>query len=131
MKTKEELIQSYVDLEKQRRSINEEQSNVIKELSGLSGHKVGEIIKWTEKGRTKRTGGSIWRPEYIQLPDKERKAVLTRIEPHIYIYGDKTNFSFLYYFKPVKADGGVSTNRVIPRDDYEWTGEIHKDYINK
>lgn len=131
MKTKEELIQSYVDLEKKRRSINEEQSNVIKELRGLAEHKVGEIIKWTETGRRKRTGGSIWRPEYKPLPDRERKAVLTRIEPHISMLGDKPDFYLIYCFCPIKEDGGVSLNRVHPSEGYEWTGEIHKDYINK
>ena len=130
MKTKEELIQSYVDLQKQRKSIDEKQSDIINELCGLAEHKVGEIVKWTETGRTKRTGGSIWRPEYKHLPDKERKAVLTRIEPHIYMFGEP-KFDFIYCFNPIKEDGGVSANRVRPSDGYEWTGEIHKDYINK
>lgn len=33
-----------------------------------------------------------------------------------------------YEFAAIKKDGGVSLNNVYPQKDYEWTGEIHKDF---
>lgn len=97
------------------------------ELVLLAPHKVGEIVKWVEKGRQKRVGGTIWHPKYEQQPDKEVVAVLTKVEAEVSTICD-TGLYYHYEFKPIKKDGGVSLNNVCPPKDYEWTGEVHKDY---
>lgn len=97
------------------------------ELAKLAPHKVGEIVKWVEKGRRKRVGGTIWHPKFEQQPDKEVVAVLTKVEAEIDTTFDREP-RYYYEFKPIKKDGGISQNAVCPPKDIEWTGEIHESY---
>lgn len=97
------------------------------ELVLLAPHKVGEIVKWVEKGRQKRVGGTFWHPKYEQQLDKEVVAVLTKVEAEINTTFDREP-RYYYEFKTIKKDGGVSQNSVYPRGELEWTGEIHESY---
>lgn len=97
------------------------------ELALLAPHKVGEIVKWVEKGRQRRVGGTIWHPKFEQQPDKEVVAVLTKVEAEINTTFDREP-RYYYKFKPLKKDGGISQNSVYPRGELEWTGEIYESY---
>lgn len=92
--TQEELIQKYKENEDAVKALQASQRDVLKQLEAFYPHKVGEIIRWTEKGRKKKVGGSIWHPVYEQLPDKEHLAVLTLIKPSIWIWQDEPEITY-------------------------------------
>ena len=127
---KEELISKYVENKKAIDGLTKDNKDILKELTTFVEHKVGEIVKWTETGRRKRVGGSMWHPVYEDLPAKEHEAVLTKLSASIWVWTDNNpSLSYEYEFCPIKADGGVSKNRCYPnKDKIIWTGEIHKDY---
>jgi len=130
--TREELIQKYVDNQEQIKRTNEENIEIKKEIALTFEHKVGEIVKWTEKGRRKNVG-NFFNPKWETLPDVEHVAVLTKITPSIFVFSDgRVSFSWELEFKPIKKDGGMSMNKCyVNKDKIEWTGDIHKDYQNK
>ena len=131
IRTREELIKEYVAKDKEIYRLREESIDILKDIAATFEHKVGEIIKWTEQGGKRRVGGSIYHPEYVDMPDKERIAVLTAIKPSVRTWNDKEPYVFWNLeFKPLKKNGELSQNRVCPHD-YEWTGEIYKDFIGK
>jgi len=128
MKTKEELLQQYVDNLNKIHRINEEQKEVLNELRNYADHKVGEIIKWTIPAYKARVGGDRWNPIYGEVPAKEKTAVLTKVNISVTNYNNRTNFGVSYNFSGIKKDGHVSQVSVWPRRDYVWTGEIHEDF---
>lgn len=129
--TREELIQKCVDNEKEIKRLKEKKESILKEIALTYEHKLGEIVKWTETGRLKNAG-SWAHPQLVRLPDVEHIAVLTKIEPLIWLFESKVSFSWRTEFRPIKKDGGISANRVVVNNDkIEWTGDIHKNYQNK
>lgn len=131
MKTKEELLQAYQENYNEIQRLQEQKKAIVDELKLLDEHKVGEIVRWTEKNRIKRVGGTVWRPEYESQPDKDRAAVLTDIRVSIDLWRGVPELRMGYEFKTIKVDGGISMNHTYPEEGFVWTGEIHKDYINK
>lgn len=129
---REELIQKYVDNQKEIERIKKENSEIKKEIALTFEHKVGEIVKWTEKGRRKNVGNWL-HPKYENLPDIEHEAVLTNVSPNINMwFGGKIDMSWGLVFRQIKKDGGVSMNTCrVNTDNIEWTGDIHKNYQNK
>lgn len=65
--TQEELIQKYKENEDAVKALQESQRDVLNQLKAFYPHKVGEIVKWTEKGRKRKIGGTMWHPDYEQL----------------------------------------------------------------
>lgn len=130
--TREELIQKYVDNQKEIKRIKEESLEIKKEIALTFEHKVGEIVKWAEKGRRKNVG-SYFHPKYEDLPDIEHEAVLTNVSPNINIWFDgKISMSWELTFRPIKKDGHISMNRCyVDKDKIEWTGDIYKNYQTK
>lgn len=127
--TQEELIQKYKENEDAVKALKASQIDVLKQLKAFYPHKEGEIVKWTEKGRKKRVGGSIWHPVYEQLPDKEHLAVLTDIKPSIWLWQDKPDLTYHMEFNEIRKDGELSKNHCyVDKDNMQWTGEIFKDY---
>ena len=98
------------------------------ELTKLAPHKVGEIVNIVVKGKNKNVG-TMWKPNFVVLPDKQVEAVLTNIEAEVGSY-ENINLYYRYTFKPIKKDGGISQHAISPRgkDTVEWNGVIHKDY---
>ena len=98
------------------------------ELTKLAPHKVGEIVNIVVKGKNKNIG-TMWKPNFVMLPDKKVEAVLTKVEAEISSCGNSKLY-YHYTLKPVKKDGGISKNAIWLRgnDAVEWTGVIHKDY---
>ena len=126
-----ELSEKYLAFKDAEQEARTKALEVQKELSQLSPHKVGEIVKWTEVNR-KRVGGTFWKPVYQDLPPVERKAVLTFVKAYVDRWNDGTiALSHRYEFKPIKKDGGISQQHTHPNYGYEWTGEIHRDFIDK
>ena len=70
---------------------------------------------------------------YKEIPEKEISAVLVSINPRINQWGDRElELHYGLEFKSIKKDGGISQNSVhVNREEIIWTGEIHKDYIDK
>lgn len=111
----------YREAEKEARRLG---IKTLNELSALAPHKVGEIVKWTEC--KKKNVGTWMKPVYEDMPPKDCYAVLTMVDV---IADDKDKLYYRYEFKSIKKDGGISEKRVhIRAKDYEWTGDIHKDY---
>lgn len=131
MNTKEELIKKYIENSNETERLKKERISILRELEMFSGHKVGEIVRWTEKNRRKRVGGTMWHPTYIDMPDKVHEAVVTNITTSVDVrFVKEPTVRFRFEFKPIKNDGGISQNCAYPRsEELEWTGEIHKDYI--
>lgn len=131
MKEKEkELVEKYLAYKDAEMESRTKALEVQKELSQLAPHKAGEIVKWSEKTQ-KRVGGTTWRPVY-QESLVEKRAVLVAVRVHISRWNNGTiDLKYIYDFNPIKKDGGISLNGTYPRDGYEWTGEVHKDYIHK
>lgn len=94
-------------------------------------HKKGDVIKWTETGRRKNVG-TIWNPKYVDVADSERKGVVRRVIPSIFVWeGHLSSFKFDYEFVVLKKDGSIGVNQVyVGSGRYEWTGE-HVDLDNK
>lgn len=123
-----ELAEKYLAYKLEEREAGRKELEVQNELSQLAPHKVGEIVKWTEV-KQKRVGGTFWKPVYQDLPPVERRAVLTFVKAYVDRWRDcSVDLIYKYTFKPIKKDGGISQNGTYPNRDYEWTGEIHKDY---
>lgn len=94
-------------------------------------HKRGDVIKWTETGRRKNVGSWL-NPRYVDIADSERKGVVRRVIPSIFIHEGKLhNFHYDYEFVVLKKDGSIGVNQVyVGSVNYEWTGE-HVDMDNK
>lgn len=122
------LIDKYLGLKEAERETFKKSLDVLKELSALAPHKVGEIIKWTEN-KVRRVGGSDWRPVYKELPPVERKAVLKTVKADIYIWHTTGgyDFKYIYEFYPIKKDGTISQQSCHPNSNYEWTDETYKE----
>lgn len=127
MKTKEQLIQLYLENRKSIEAIKEKQSDIIGQLRVLAPHKEGEIITWVETDR-RRNIGSIWHPVYKELPDVTHAAVCVGVTPRFSTIDD--SFSYGYSFCPIKKDGHLSVNHAYPPSDYTWTGEYFKNPTN-
>ena len=135
--TKEELVNKFVENAHAIKEIETKQKGIKENLRELCGHKVGEIIEWTERGRKKNIG-NLLRPKFEPLPDKEHKAVLIRVTPNIHIWStmcdneEHVDFFYSYEFHEITKSGSISQRQVYVRDElYEWTGKIHKDYQKK
>ena len=126
--TKEEkvLVDAYVKYNGIAKENNRLANETLKELANLSPHKKGEIIKWTEH-KTKNVG-TYWNPKIVKLSPIERVAVLDEVKASVgdWSIGD-IDLYYTYRFKSINKDGSASKNCIYPHD-YEWTGEIHKDY---
>lgn len=123
----DELIQKYYDHKNAEAREKRNAEETLERLALLAPHKKGEIIRWKETGRTKNVG-TTWHPNRIALPDMEREAVLVKVTAKINTFFRSKDVDYDYEFSPIKNDGGISQNHVYPRSDFEWTGEIHKDY---
>ena len=126
MKTKEQLIQLYLDNVKVIKTLQERQKSIIEELVELCPHKVGEIVKWRETGRTKNVGNFL-HPQFKKLPDKDCTAVLSRVKTYFGMFDDSEDMEYHYEFKGITKSGRASLYNVHPRGDYEWTGEYLKE----
>jgi hypothetical protein len=125
---KERLVLEYNKVEEEIVQLKEKRKSVLKELSLLDGHKVGEIVKWVETNRTKNEGWTL-NPRYVPLPDKEHIAVLTNIDVTVSWNGF---VRYTHTFRPINKDGSISKNNCyVSEREIEWTGEIHKDYQDK
>jgi len=91
-------------------------------LSECAPHRVGDVVKWVETNRRKNVG-STWHPKLEALPDREHKAIVTRIIPSVFEFKGETTVSYKYEFSPIKKDGGIANTSTYPRSGYEWTGE--------
>ena len=93
------------------------------EIAEQAPHKVGDIIKWTEKGHKKNVG-TTWNPKFVDVSDRERKAAVNRVIPCIYFQnGQLMSFKYDYEFVALKKDGTASKNSVYVFSTYEWTDE--------
>ena len=128
---KEELIKKYLENEEEIKRLRNDNRDVLCQISSMYEHKVGEIIKWTKPSEKRLIG--YFSHNYKEIPEKEISAVLVSIKPRIDQWGGRE--PELFYgleFKSIKKDGGISQNSVhVNRDEIIWTGEIHKDYIDK
>lgn len=127
-KTKEELVRQYVENRKEIERLNKEDSAILTQCKSFFGHQVGEIAVYKETGRRKQVG-SLWRPRYEALPDKEIRCVLMYVQPLIDIFDNELHFKATFH--PIKKDGHVSQKSCYVRtDEVVWTGEIHEDFQN-
>lgn len=85
--TREELIRKYIENEDEIKRLRENNVGILNEIALTHEHKVGEIIKWKEKGKRKNVG-NYYHPIWETLPDVERIAVLTKITPSINVWSD-------------------------------------------
>lgn len=123
-----ELAERWLECERVAREKKTEAYDVLMELTALAPHKLGEVIRWEEKVR--RNIGTWLNPKYEQLPPVEKTAVAVSVRPVVETFNG-LNVYYKYEFKDIKKDGGVSKMHAYPRDGYEWTGDIHKDFIDK
>lgn len=121
-----ELAEKYLAFKQAEKEALMNANKTQKKLSTLAPHKIGEIIKWHEVKR-KRVGGSWMNPIYEDIDCGERQGVLRGVEALVYDYKG-IEVHYRYEFAAVKKDGGVSANNVRPVENYEWTGEIHKEF---
>ena len=131
MNPEEELARKYLEYKDKEKEARRNANNTLDELAKLVPHKLGEIITWTETGRKRNVGGSFWHPKYEDLPDKDFKAVLTKVVPIVnrsFRDSSKVELYYKYHFKAIKKEGGISAYETYPNGNYTWTGEIHKDY---
>lgn len=117
------LVKQYHDYLEKADKLKEKAESAKLELSKLAPHKVGEIIRWTQTGRTKNIG-SGWLRQHEPLPDKDMAAVCTAVNVTIW----KETFFYDYVFSPLKKDGSISNNRCYPQSTFVWTGEYHENY---
>jgi len=100
-----------------------EQKAIQEKLIEQAPHKRGDVIKWTEPGK-KRNVGTTWNPKYIDCADSERKAVVYKVIPAIWVYdGELRSFKYEYRFHVLKKDGSIGVNDIYVSQGYEWTGE--------
>lgn len=123
------LVDKYLDYKKAEKEAKRNSVKILKELEAFAPHKVGEIVKWTEY--KKKNLGSIFHPNFVDLPPVEKKAVVARIEVNVWDWeDDDVKLTYLYEFRPFKKNGDVSLNQCYPnRDSIEWTGEVYS--LNK
>ena len=120
----QKLVESYLHHKQVAEEEKKLANDTLHKLSELAEHKVGEIIKWTE--HKQKNSGSFWRPNYIDLPPKDRCAVLTHIEAVVdELHNGTVSLNYRYEFKPINKDGSISKNAVYPRCEYEWSGEMY------
>ena len=118
------LVDKYLDCKKAEEEAKRNRLNALKELATLAPHKVGEVVKWTEHKR--KNIGTMWHPNFVDLPPVEKKAVVTRVEADVWQWKDnEPTLHYKYEFRPFKKDGGVSLNQCYPNKDIEWTGETY------
>lgn len=119
------LIDKYLVCKKAEKEAKSNSLNVLKELAALAPHKVGEVVKWTE--HKIKNLGTTWKPNIVNLPPVEKKAVVVSIKADIWQWKDNdATLTYNYEFRPIKKDGGVSSNSCYPNKDIiEWTGEIY------
>lgn len=119
------LVDKYLDYKEAEQEARRNSLNVLDELAALAPHKVGEIVKWTEHKR--KNIGTMWHPNFVDLPPVEKKAVVARVEADVWKWKDsEPTLHYKYEFKPFKKDGGVSLNQCYPdKDIIEWTGEMY------
>ena len=119
------LVDKYLVCKNAEEEAKKNRLNALKELATLAPHKVGEVIKWTEHKR--KNIGTMFHPNFVDLPPVEKKAVVARVEADVWKWKD--NDATLYYkyeFRPFKKDGGISSNQCYPNKDIiEWTGEMY------
>lgn len=123
-----ELAEKYLGFKLAEKMALMNACKVKKELKSLAPHKIGEIIKWREI-KQKRVGGTPWNPIYEDIDCGEKYAVLKYVEAVVSEYD--VDVFYRYEFGAITKDGGVSKNNTRPTDNYEWTGQIHKDYRSK
>lgn len=129
MKQEEKILaEMYLYNEKAEREARKNKANILRELAKFAPHKVGDVVKWTE--RKKRNAGTWLYPSYVMLPPVEKKAVLSKIEVSVWKCGDKdAEWSYHYEFRAFKKDGGLSQIGCHPNSDtvegVEWTGEVY------
>jgi hypothetical protein len=124
------LVDEFVANANEIKRLENEQKAIQEKLIEQAPHKRGDVIKWTETGRT-RNVGTCWNPNKVPIADSERKAVVVRVCPHLWVYeGKLQTFKYDYVFHVLKKDGSIGVNEVHPYQDYEWTGE-HVDLDDK
>lgn len=125
------LVAEFVTNATEIKKLEASQKDIMAKLIEQAPHKRGDVIKWTETGR-KRNVGTIWNPEYVDIADSERKAVVRRVIPDVWVYEGKLHrFNYDYEFVVLKKDGSIGVNQVyVGSVKYEWTGE-HVDMDNK
>lgn len=119
-----ELVTKFVANANEIKKLTDAQTSIRAKLVEQAPHKVGDVVKWTETDR-KQNVGSFWHPKYKSLPDRERKAIVTRVHPNIYVSqpGELLDFRYDYDFALIKKDGTIGVNSVYVPNGYEWTGE--------
>ena len=128
--TEQELLRKYFEYKEEEKVARNNAEGILDELVCIAPHRVGEIVKWVETDRYKNVGGSIWSSKYMPLPDKERMAVVTKVEVFpSKLRGGDAKVRYDYTFSPITVKGSISKNHVYPSGDIVWTGEIHEDYI--
>ena len=124
------LVDEFVANAIEIKRLENEQKAIQKKLIEQAPHKRGDVIKWTEQGK-KRNVGTTWRPKYIDCADSERKAVVYKVIPAIWVYDGKLgNFDYEYRFHVLKKDGSIGVYDIYVPQGYEWTGE-HVDLDDK
>ena len=76
------LVDKYLDCKKAEEEAKRNGLNTLKELAAFAPHKVGEIVKWTKHKR--KNIGTIWHPNFVDLPPVEKKAVVVRVEADVW-----------------------------------------------
>ena len=129
-KQEELLAKTYLEHKDAEKRASERAQDCLEELKELSPHKVGEIIRWTEQERQKNVGSWLY-PVFKTVPAKECSAVLTSVNVSVSTWS-KLIVHYDYTFSPITKSGGVSkTHCYVGQTHYEWTGEIHKNYIKE
>ena len=119
------LVDKYLDCKKAEEEARRNRLNALKELATLAPHKVGEVVKWVEHKR--KNIGTMWNPNFVDLPPVDKKAVVARVEADVWKWKDgDTTLDYKYELRPIKKDGGVSSNQCHPNKDIiEWTGKVY------
>lgn len=117
------LVAEYTTNETEIKRLQAERKRLLSAISEQAPHKVGDVVKWVESGRTRNVG--TWHePKTIKLADSERKAVVRRVSPWMVIMDGKLHsFGYEYSFVVLKKDGSIGVNEVYVNGQYEWTGE--------
>lgn len=127
---KKKLVDEFVANAIEIKRLENEQKAIQEKLIEQAPHKVGDVVKWTEKHR-ERNVGTTWNPKYVKIADSERTAVVVKVRPNVWVYeGKLQSFGYDYVFHVLKKDGSIGVNQVYVPQGYEWTGE-HVDLDNK
>lgn len=120
------LVAEFSTNKKELDRLEAERKRILRELSEQAPHKVGDVVKWVETGRTRNVG--TWHePKTIKLADSERKAVVKKVSPWIVVEDGKVaTFGYQYTFVVLKKDGFIGVNEVYVSGPCDWTGE----YVN-